>query len=104
MFTIRQSFQQAAEASQIVKDNDDYAGISGQSITGLAVPTDTGYIKYRVHVNSGWLGLNTAATLILMITIMDMLAMTHLLMPLRYIITPLMILLIHQVIIMHSTG
>ena len=40
----------------IVKNNADYAGISGQSITGLAVTTDTGYIKYRVHVNSGWLG------------------------------------------------
>lgn len=40
----------------VVKNNDDYAGISGQRITGLAVTTDTGYIKYRVHVNNGWLG------------------------------------------------
>lgn len=39
----------------VVKNNEDYAGIRGQNITGLAVTTDTGYIKYRVHVGSGWL-------------------------------------------------
>ena len=39
----------------VVKNNEDYAGIRGQNITGLAITTDTGYIKYRVHVDSGWL-------------------------------------------------
>lgn len=41
----------------VVRNDEDYAGIQGEYITGLAITTDSGYLKYRVHVKGGWLGL-----------------------------------------------
>jgi hypothetical protein len=34
---------------------NDYAGIYGQSISGIYANTNKGYIKYRVHINNRWL-------------------------------------------------
>jgi hypothetical protein len=34
---------------------EDYAGIYGESISGIFANTNKGYIKYRVHINNRWL-------------------------------------------------
>lgn len=40
----------------VVRNLDDYAGIIGQSIIGLAIRVDKGSVKYRVHtINGDWL-------------------------------------------------
>ena len=39
-----------------VKNLEDFAGITGRAITGLAVKVTKGAVKYRVHINGGgWL-------------------------------------------------
>lgn len=39
-----------------VRNLEDYAGIHGQKIVGLAAKVDNGHIKYQVHtLNGGWL-------------------------------------------------
>ncbi|MDD3239758.1 MAG: GH25 family lysozyme [Lachnospira sp.] len=40
----------------VVNNYDDFAGIDGQAITGVAISVDKGYCIYRVHVNGRWLG------------------------------------------------
>ena len=43
-----------------VRNNEDYAGIPGKQITGVAIKVNTGSVKYRVHVKGGnWLGFVT---------------------------------------------
>jgi hypothetical protein len=34
---------------------EDYAGLYGESISGIYANTNKGYIKYRVHINDRWL-------------------------------------------------
>lgn len=41
----------------VVQDDQDYAGIVGHKITGIAIKVSDGYCKYRVHTRSGWHGL-----------------------------------------------
>jgi hypothetical protein len=39
-----------------VRNLEDYAGIHGQKIVGIAMKVDNGHIKYQVHtLNGGWL-------------------------------------------------
>lgn len=39
-----------------VRNTEDYAGIQGQAITDIAIKTDKGTVKYRVHIKGGkWL-------------------------------------------------
>lgn len=41
----------------VVTDDQDYAGVQGYKITGIAIKVSDGYCKYRVHTASGWHGL-----------------------------------------------
>lgn len=43
-----------------VRNDEDYAGIPGKQIIGVAIKVNTGSVKYRVHVKGGnWLGYVT---------------------------------------------
>ncbi|MFR2510806.1 MAG: hypothetical protein ACLS9K_00515 [Lachnospira eligens] len=86
----------------IVKNNEDYAGIRGQNITGLAITTDIGYIKYRVHVDSGWLDFIDSHNTDINDYYNGYAGNDTPLMLLRYIITRLMTSLNHRDTITHS--
>lgn len=39
-----------------VKNLEDYAGVKGQAVKSIAIKTDSGSVKYRVHIKNGnWL-------------------------------------------------
>lgn len=47
----------------VVTNDSDYAGLDGNSITGVAVSVDKGYAEYRVHDRYGWHGyINSNST------------------------------------------
>jgi hypothetical protein len=41
----------------VVENDEDFAGIIGAQITGVAVSVDKGYLEYQVHTSTGWHGI-----------------------------------------------